>query len=441
MASWQTQLAVIVVSRIQIGHPSRTSHKTEIHRLLLKGVITIKTVERQVEPSMAIARAIVEITAMGLHHEIVSIRNDQGIQTYRCILYDTNGNKVSVGNGKGLGEQSLASALFEAIEHYFVAYSSHENVEDIEVSQVLDSNLFSTEAAFRPMATWNPSIPLSCRRYTSLHDESEIYYPAFLSAPGSCLPQVSRSALAPVRKYATNNGTATGMSKTEALIHSISEIIERDAISCFLLKTFISKESAPVILIDRNAVPSYLFNLMRASEFITGEEMVVLDITTEFGIPTALAFFHKSNYPVPFVGSGASLSKRYAVERAILEAIQSFHLYDKFLYDEDVAVIQSFKNLPRYQRCVQLDLTNCDITVISYDDMASCEVDENLEEYLQQQIDRVSSHKYHVYYHDLYRSASGISCVHCIIPGLEKFHLVRNGIPVLPSERGERWLR
>lgn len=63
-----------------------------------------------------------------------------------------------------------------------------------------------------------------------------------------------------------------------------------------------------------------------------------------------------------------------------------------------------------------------------------------LGEYLELLLDVMSERGFSAFFITLYQSVSGITCVHCVIPGLERFHLVRRGLRVLPGSRGLRIL-
>ncbi|WP_374018897.1 hypothetical protein ABU162_03860 [Paenibacillus thiaminolyticus] len=65
---------------------------------------------------------------------------------------------------------------------------------------------------------------------------------------------------------------------------------------------------------------------------------------------------------------------------------------------------------------------------------------DSLEDYLNILINKVTNNGFKIYANVLYSSNSGITCVNCIIPGLERFHLVRHGSLVLPSLRGRKIL-
>lgn len=373
---------------------------------------------------------------MDLNYELTTIGTQDSIQTHRCTLFDKAHKELVVGNGKGLGQQSLASAVFEALEHLFVTFPPQSGIREIPVRDIFEREELRQDPAGQIIKRWNPSTKLSCRLYKPLHDGGEIYYPLFLSAPGRGFPSIPMNALAPATKYSSNNGTAIGLGTTEALIHGISEVVERDALSCFLLQTFVAKRPKPIRLIARDRLPFELADLLREAEKIIGQNIRLLDITTDLLIPAILAS-STTDRGVPFVGSGASLSKSYAVERSLLELVQSFHLHTDTLRREDESFLRRFANLPRYQDCLRLDLTHCSLASIRYDDMVgSYDCPENLEAYLRQLTQQVELHGYSVFFHHVYSSALGVDCVHCIVPGLEKFHLVRYGQPVLPSIRG-----
>lgn len=395
----------------------------------------VKTLERSVEPSDALNIIRRELINMGLEYELTTMGAPDSIQTYRCTLLDMSHKELAVGNGKGLGPQSEASAVFEALEHLFVAFPPQSGIQEIPIGDLLGRGEVLQDPALQIIKQWHPSTRLDCRVYQSLRDGTEVFYPLFLAAPGCGIPPVARSVLAPAAKYSTNNGTATGLGKTEALIHAISEVVERDSLSCFLLQTFVARHPKPVRVIGRHSLPLGLVNLMVDAEEIIGASIQLLDITTELQIPSILAV-GGNGYGVSFVGSGASLSKSYAIERALLETVQSFHLSTAALREEDASFLRLFSKLPRYQSCIRLDLTHCPTVTVSYNDVVSYGLPENLENHLSQLIQRVEGCGYPIFFHHVHASELGVDCVHCIVPGLEKFHLVRSGQPVLPSSRG-----
>src|SRR5262249_57271616 len=91
-----------------------------------------------------------------------------------------------------------------------------------------------------------PDMPIPCLRYRALTDDSTISAPIFLAAPwytGDDYLQQRRELrddfdYRSVRRHCLSNGCAVGASLAEAAVHGINEVIERDALSMFLIRAF-----------------------------------------------------------------------------------------------------------------------------------------------------------------------------------------------------------
>ena len=71
--------------------------------------------ERRVPPQEAVRLLYEEIESFHLRAEIRTY--GQGLATRHCLLYRGDGRVVGEGMGKGIGLQSTASAVAEALEH------------------------------------------------------------------------------------------------------------------------------------------------------------------------------------------------------------------------------------------------------------------------------------------------------------------------------------
>lgn len=292
-----------------------------------------------------------------------------------------------------------------------------------------------------------PNLAIPVTQYISVSfEEQTIYYPSFLTSPNYLLlkPPTDLIDYTFLTKYSTNNGTAIGVNKTEALIHSICEIIERDSISCLLLTTFISKNDSEILIIKNQSLPLYLLGIMSKIKLETGFEPNIFNITTDISIPSYVATIPNREGLPFFVGSGTSLNEEYAIERALTEVLQSFHLYDDELEQEDILLMKKFDQLEKYKQCIIFDILSTTKNKIYVDFVPNNTSTENLprhiNSYLQRLIDILANSGYHVFHRNLYQSDLGICCVHCVVPGLERFHLVRYGKEVLPSQRGRNLL-
>ncbi|WP_433932737.1 YcaO-like family protein [Sorangium cellulosum] len=400
------------------------------------------TLERSATTAEAIGRVQQEISRLGLRPRVTWYGD--ALRTYECSLRDDEGREVAVGNGKGTGEQSLASALFEAVEHYFTdPHRIAGPCEPVAVAELSACPQLASERVFEELARTQPGARLPCRTYTTRRGDDALRYPLVLSMPDYIDARFAGDTFdyALLIKYATNNGTAIGLTQEEALIHGVCELLERDAVSTFLLETFVAPAGAPLRIIARRSLPGGLRELLAASEALIGRPITLLDIRNDFGLPACLALAAGSGQDVPLAGSGASLSWPYAIERAVLETVQLWHLCDAATAAEHRAIVRRFAGLPRYQRCVELDI-GAHLAEGNLRDVAVAELPEepvrhgDLGGYLDRLEAIVAARGHRIYFAQNRVTEGGIACVHCLIPGLERFHLVRSGQAVLPSRRG-----
>lgn len=398
----------------------------------------MRTIERTVSPEKAISTVRKEITKLGLAYRVE--RLGTGPSTYRCYLSENQHGEVIVGNGKGRGRQSLASAMFESLEHLFSSVRRHRNeIRHNTVAELVLNTPLQRERVLDMLYRNSPEAQIPCQTYESLTGTDSIDYPVFLVDPAYPKEPHAEDSFDYTNygKYSTNNGSAIGFGKTEALIHAICELLERDALGCFLIGTFLSKQQTPVRLIAKDTLPENLQALIAKVEKMVKSQLTLIDITSDFGVPSCLAVIRNGKYILPHVGTGTSLSRAYAVERSVLEALQCFHLHTEDLEKADERAVRKFASLKRYQSCVTLDFSKSYAATGSYDDLPVINIPEGpLELYLERLLQIVSEHGYSTYHVIRSELASGITCVHCVIPGLERFHLVRNGLEVVPSFRG-----
>jgi len=69
----------------------------------------------------------------------------------------------------------------------------------------------------------------------------------------------------------TNNGTAIGATFEEAMLHAINELVERDAISCFLLSTFCKEVPSRTKLVQKGTLPDRISQIINKIE---GQELL-----------------------------------------------------------------------------------------------------------------------------------------------------------------------
>lgn len=354
----------------------------------------------------------------------------QTVSVYINNIVDDNG--VLIGNGKGRNHQSLASGLFESLEHYLSDPIYHKRETfDHKISKIVEfDNLLLEEYPIDYLFSDNKQQEIETIKYYSIIDNKVIYYPAFLTNP-SFAKFINHPNLI---KYSTANGTAIGLNKEEALIHAINEVVERDALSVHYIKSFLSKEHYAISVIDKKTLPNNLLGILQLVENEIGTEVTVLDISTEFNITTYLVYARHKDYIIPFQGSGSSIFPSYAMERALLECLQSFHLYDKDLELEDRFTLTEVENYKKFKSIVLLDYKSKKEIIPFTNKKRNFP---NLNSILKDMVENIQKRGRDIYFTPIYDDED-LYCTHVIIPGLERFHLIKSGLLVLPYKRGQR---
>lgn len=342
-----------------------------------------------------------------------------------------------------MGLQSEISAKYEALEHYLSTQKSGLQNEIIPLSfEEIEDTLSEVNRKALPSCYIKPSYRFKKAPWLPLQGYfgSSIVVPYFLANP----EYINKPFLFDEFDYSTlsdiptNNGTAIGTSFEEAMIHAVNELIERDAISCFLLSIFGRKNPKKIRIIDKHSLPLYLGEMIAKIESDYDDELLIIDIMNDLKFPVFLATFTKQNQPIQPIGFGASLSTSYAIERAILEALQSLHLYDEDLRAEDEQILNKFNQWPKLQKCAQCNLfplvKSGHYSLSKFHE--STELDGDLDKILETIIRNLEKNDLYVFYAKHYQSINGVTCVKVIIPGIEQFHRVRLGNFAIPGPRG-----
>lgn len=401
--------------------------------------------ERSANAGEATAFALNWASSMGLSLETISVGNK--LKTSSCEITGPNG-QTAIGRGKGFGEQSITSAIFEAIEHYFFQY------EKVLISQ----NNFKLEGPEAVLESASPDlskmfkdkvIPLSCIEFECLiQGYPNLNYPAILVNPAyQPLSEQEKYAIESTRiyRYSTNSGTAAGLTKSESQLHGILELVERDAIGILFIESVLSKHSTPVREINMECVPYYLKNIIKYiySEFDCS--ITIWDITTDNDIPCVLCRISlpSQDGDLAFFGSGASLDIGYAAERALLEALQGCHLQLKLGVVLQLPKRHQPERMSLFQRCC-LDSGSFffrgGTTLVNPSGYTQpTHSYGSVEDQLASVLERLDNVGIRVYSRQILDGDISISQV--IAPLLERFYLISHGIPILPGLRGRSFLR
>ncbi|MEU2790290.1 YcaO-like family protein [Streptomyces sp. NPDC007100] len=412
------------------------------------GRMPVSGTERAVPLAEAARRVTAALKALGLEAHLTELGDGGEPTAWRCELRTPGGDLApeAQGAGKGTREEARVGALFEALEHHLTGPTHFvptavEHLPAAAVAQGLAGDVIA------PLLQEAMSAPLACHRYRRLDTgrrslrgalgANYLAVPVFLACPWYIDEPAWRHGAgdsfdyAPVGRYSCNSGSAIGVGAVEAAVHALNEAIERDAFSLLLARTFLGAH--PVRVIDPATLPGDLAHALEAARHHAGQPVHLLDITTDLGVPTVLAYSAPADARPHRRGCGTSLDARYAVWRALSEHIQGSLTGDHTGAEPvDLSALDPY---PELLACARFDLTPhlAGARTVAYrpTPAAPRHPDGHLA-----QLTRILAMAGHPPYHRIVaRLPGGITAVHTLPLGLERFILILDGAAVLPGER------
>jgi len=407
--------------------------------LLKEFVIAVKYIEnssseskfRNYELKDAIERAKAYLASQRIKYDICVI-TDNDSPVYTAI---TNCGVSSAGKGYGL--QSLASCLFELIEHHsFNNLNQTLLLEEIDIRsrELIQSRAFRDDKITKEFFSDNIDCLIACVEYLELIDSSRLYRPKFM-LDINYRESVGEVDLSSIRKYSSSMGVASGCDFEESLYHGICEVIEHDGTSRFLEDVYLRKN----IIINRVDFENSLDQVKHLKESVENEiskEIVVFETINAFSIPSFIAILKDNIFDIGISGAGASYCRVNAVERAILELKQDYCIRTEHYKESDEESKEMtflFQRIPAYLSCCRLlfneieELNTIQLTKIRSIDLKITDLTFSLSEVVKAIYDKNEV----VYYkklvdHDL------ASVTSIFITGTSNFSLVRGGVPIIP---------
>jgi ribosomal protein S12 methylthiotransferase accessory factor len=305
----------------------------------------------------------------GVVPAIEKVPNRAGMHVYVCtqILDRSASNhranrvlgRPGAAAGKGAGDlQARVSCLAEAIERYSCHHQGHHPLLHSRLDQLgktaiapQDLILFSTtQYENRNLSNeihgrgfnwvpekFDPAYAIDWSPAWSLTHQREVWLPADF-----CYFGYSSDRNHDFCK-ADSNGCASGNTLEEAIQQGFFELVERDACALW----WYNSVTRPGV--DLGSFDDPFFSSMQTSFNQIGRELVVLDITTDLGIPTVMAIsWRQSDGGGIHLGLGCHLEARLAISRALAELNQG--AVDEF-GNKDPASLEGFDiNYARWLR-------------------------------------------------------------------------------------------
>ncbi|MEU8404543.1 YcaO-like family protein [Nonomuraea sp. NPDC048892] len=347
--------------------------------------------------------------------------------------------------GKGWRAEARVGALYEALEHYLTGPILFDSTAlTLAGCQDIARGPLGGEPAAVLLAR-RPSQCLACYSYHSLTGGQDVPVPVFLSAPWYVETNADhlREEAADtcdygeLTRYSCNSGSAIGVTTAEALLHALNEVIERDAFSLLLARSFLGGGDSWLTVIDPGTLPRGPALALAACERRTTSQVHLLDITTDLGVPTMLAYIPPSSGRPHRRGVGTSLSSVHAAWRALTELLQ-------VSLGEDLSPppfsprghLAGLVAHPALYACGRFDLTDHLRATMTVPFAPSGSASGPPEVQLREVIATLASHGYSPYHRTVARLSGEITAVHAIVPGLERFMIITDGNLVIPGHRG-----
>jgi ribosomal protein S12 methylthiotransferase accessory factor len=381
----------------------------------------------------------------GLTAEFITGMGESPFPVHRCTVRNSSGAEVTHSSGKGELGQARASALFEAWQHLQHQEGQRSLPRDqrlrlMTISEVLDQPELHGEVMLRRLADDYPDGKLGCLPYQPIDAPSApIWYPAFARNPAYRWHPAADDDLEyePYLRYSNDSGTASGISVSEALLHGLLEVIERDSLSAAFLDWYL-REPPRVRAVDQRSLPGKLRALLGSvSEFI-GAPVLIADISTDIGVAAYAALPDSEQFPGS-IGSGASLSPAYAAERSLTELAQAVHFARLAIDTTHQRRLENLRAWPFLKRCAILDkhpFRAADAIPADFTRRhPSAAVDSSIDAQIGILTGMLAERGFQAYFFSWTPAESDCPVVTVLVPGLDWFAMVHSATAVLPTGR------
>ncbi|MDR7277145.1 YcaO-like family protein [Catenuloplanes atrovinosus] len=389
------------------------------------------------------------VAELGLRVDCTAVLDGDPAVWTATLWRDDDPVPSGLGLGKGDSAAARVGAIFEALEHHLSGLRGLAGGGTTlrPASEIAGDATLRRDVALGLLGEL-PDGPVGCLPFRVVTSGAEVGVPLFLSVPDYLDEGADplRESLgdhydyAGVSRYSCNNGWAAGTDPVEAAVHALNETIERDALSLLLIDQFLGRRRSPLVLIDPGTLPDDLAALMSAAQTILGRRPHLIDMTTDLGVPAILAYLPAPDgEPARVRGCGASLSRHYAIARAVSELVQ-VHLASSLgdVHSAFAAMTPVRHDwtapYPALHACYLSDFSTRlgGATLVPYRDT---DAPGTAAGHFGALVDALSRRGLTPLRRDHYVTGN-LAVVNVFVPGLERFMLVTDGQVVVPGERG-----
>lgn len=337
---------------------------------------------------------------------------------------------MTVAEGAGKGVHCKIGAQAESLEHFALDNDLSTGLVTSVIDDIRGQPLLSVDGV---LANLPPSrLEIDCVEVTDTLSGIRVTIPAVLQLPRKDLTQKIDAwpELSYLNRYSSNSGLAFGCSENEAILHGLNEVIERHTLSKVLMSLCSQHESLLLKSPSAEVLDELFFGQVEFRTLV--DRMKILLMQTIYGVYFCMAIPKKPDgrYPVCPIGSGCSVDARVAIERASTELLQALELFDESERDNDLMACSLMRRSLKLQPLIDLEvLRNIEYTCRRIEPAKVRTVSRQLD-YI---IAKISSTGMHVLRRTLLKFDNGCVVTQVYVPGLERFNLIRAGIPVVPQ--------
>ncbi|QLH27480.1 YcaO-like family protein [Streptomyces sp. Rer75] len=379
---------------------------------------------------------------MGLRPCWQRMAHEGPVEVWSCELVDASGTIAPGASGIGKGPtpaQARIRALSEALERHVTGpVSLRRSAVHLVSAELLGSSTMRQEAS-SPLLTQLRGDQLACYTYESLLDGHEQSIPVFLGAPWYAGPDGrglresvgDTTDYRALSRYSVNSGYGLAPTLAQATLHALLETVERDACSLLTIRTFLSGQ--PPAVVDPQSLPDDLAALHAHVRNEADATVHLIDATSDLEIPTVVAYVLPLDGRPCLRGQAASLSSHEAVTGALNELLEAVHVRRHGM--DHPTRLEALARYPALHRCARFDFTDAlaHARSTAFRERSS---PVNPQARLDEVLARLAEHGFTPYRRRVAVLREGISTVHTMVPGLERFFTVVKGALVLPGPRG-----
>jgi ribosomal protein S12 methylthiotransferase accessory factor len=387
--------------------------------------------ERSVDPEEALSRIEKIIADLGLRADFELI--DSRFMVSSAVLYDEHDVQLATAAGKG--RFARCGALAELLEHWASSLRLARSPRTVmPARKILEQPALEREGIVQSCRDLD-SLPLVVQEFRSVRDGQPCFLPCQLIYP-SWTPLEGESAAACERlaRYGTNSGCAFGLTLHDALLHGLNEVIERHVVSQLYLQLLELPSDAQFRELPAQAWPEEPRELGGEveSRYDAQIELLIADSGFSTWCAIAIARSKSGQFALPQLGSGSSLFPELAVCRAVAELAQCCVFSSETPRRGAEAAIGLARDFRSFEPVVYLAPGAVRYPVLDRLPHAACEALPPERQWARIR-DALQERGYAACTSELARLGADGVIAQVFVPGLEQFHLIREGNVVAPQ--------